>query len=130
MQVNRRAESNRALEFAATRANELKLPLLVYEGLSCTYPYASDRFHTFVLEAVPETSRRLARRGIGYVFHMGEPAEALPRLTARAALVVTDDYPHLATPYIAIDSSCIVPMRLFEKKEYGAYTLRPKLHRL
>lgn len=147
MQMNRRAESNHALEFAATRANALKLPLLVYEGVTCTYPHANDRFHTFLLQAVPETNRRLAKRGIGYVFHLhrrrSDPNDALYRLAAQAALVVTDDYPvfvahgynrtvpaKIGVPYIAVDSSCIVPMRLFEKKEYGAYTLRPKLHRL
>ena len=146
-QMNRRVESNHALEFAAARANALKLPLLVYEGLGNTYPFASDRFHTFLLEAVPETSRRLAKRGIGYVFHLrrrrSDPNDALYRLAAQAALVVTDDYPvfiprdhnrsvpaKIGVPYLAVDSSCIVPMRLFEKKEYAAYTLRPKLHRL
>lgn len=147
MQMNRRTESNHALEFAATRANALGLPLLVYEGLTCTYPFASDRFHTFLLEAVPETSRRLSQRGIGYLFHLrrrrADPNNALYLLAERAALVVTDDYPvfiprehnrsvpaKIGLPFIAVDSSCVVPMRLFEKKEYGAYTLRPKLHRL
>ena len=69
-QMNRRADSNHALEFAAARANALKIPLLVYEGLTCSYPYASDRFHTFILEGVAETSRRLSKRGIGYLFHL------------------------------------------------------------
>ncbi len=147
MQMNRRVDSNRALEAAAERANARKLPLLVYEGLTCSYPYASDRFHTFLLEAVSETSRRLAKRGIGYVFHLRrrqrDRNNALYRLAANAAEVVTDDYPvfiprehnrsvpgKIGIPYTTVDASCIVPMRLFDKKEYGAYTLRPKLHRL
>ncbi len=146
-QMNRRADSKHALEFAAARANALKIPLLVYEGLTCSYPYASDRFHTFILEGVAETSRRLSKRGIGYLFHLrrrrGDPNDALYRLAAQAALVVTDDYPtfvardhnrrvpaRLDVPYIAVDSSCVIPMRLFEKKEYAAYTIRPKAHRL
>ena len=146
-QMNRRADSNHALEFAAARANALKLPLLVYEGLTCSYPYASDRFHTFLLEGVAEMSRRLAKRGIGYLFHLrrrrGDPNDALYRLAAQAALVVTDDYPtfvardhnrsvpaRIGVPYLAVDSSCVIPMRLFEKKEYAAYTIRPKVHRL
>ena len=146
-QMNRRADSNHALEFAAARANALKLPLLVYEGLTCSYPYASDRFHTFILEGVPETRRRLALRGIGYLFHLrrrrSDPNDALYRLAERAALVVTDDYPtfvardhnrsvpaRIGAPYLAVDSSCVIPMRLFEKKEYAAYTIRPKVHRL
>ncbi|MCC6539555.1 MAG: deoxyribodipyrimidine photo-lyase [Bryobacterales bacterium] len=145
--MNRRVDSNHALETAAAHANRLKLPLLVYEGLTCSYPYASDRFHTFLLEGVPETARRLAQRGAGYVFHLrrrlADPDHALYSLAEHAALVVTDDYPtfiarrhnarvpaKIDIPYLAVDSSCVVPMRLFEKKEYGAYTLRPKLHRI
>ncbi len=146
-QMNRRADSNHALEFAAARANALKIPLLVYEGLTCSYQYANDRFHTFILEGVAETRRRLAQRGIGYLFHLrrrsNDANDALYRLAAQAALVVTDDYPtfvardhnrsvpaRIGVPYIAVDSSCVIPMRLFEKKEYAAYTIRPKVHRL
>ena len=49
-QMNRRVESNHALAFAAGLANQEGMPLLFYEGLTCTYPFASDRFHTFLLE--------------------------------------------------------------------------------
>lgn len=146
-QMNRRVESNHALEFAAAHANKLGLALLVYEGVTCTYPYASDRFHTFLLEGVPDTAARLAKRGIGHVFHLrkrrADPNDALYRLAADAALLVTDDYPvsiaathnanvpqRIGIPYFAVDSSCIVPMSLIPKKEYGAYTIRPKIRKL
>jgi deoxyribodipyrimidine photo-lyase len=146
-QMNRRADSNHALEFAASIANDRKLPLLVYEGLTCTYPYASDRFHQFILEAVPETARRLRARGIGYVFNLRrrkrDANDALYRLAKDAVVVVTDDYPafiaaghnrrvpdRVEVPYYVVDSSCVVPMRLLEKKEYAAYTIRPKIHRM
>lgn len=43
--------------------------MLCYEGLTCTYEYANDRIHTFMLQAVPETARRLAKRGVGYCFY-------------------------------------------------------------
>jgi deoxyribodipyrimidine photo-lyase len=145
-QMNRRAESNHALQFAADLANEHGLPLLFYEGLTCTYPFASDRFHTFILQGVPETARRLAKLGIGYVFHLRkrriDPNDALYRLAADAAAVVTDDYPsfiavnhnrsvpsRLEIPYYAVDSSCIVPMSHFAKQEYAAYTIRPKINK-
>jgi deoxyribodipyrimidine photo-lyase len=146
-QMNRRAESNHALAFAADLANQLGLPLLFYEGLTCTYPFASDRFHTFLLEGVPETSRRLAKLGIGYEFYLrnrrADPNNALYRLAADAAAVVTDDYPtfiaaehnrsvpsKLEIPCYAVDSSCVVPMAHFEKQEYAAYTIRPKIHKI
>lgn len=146
-QMNRRADSNLALEFAVKQANALKLPVLVYEAVDCAYPYANDRIHTFFLEGVPEMSRRLAARGLGYVFYLRRnrqsPNDVLYRLAGDAALVVTDDYPVFVTrvqnqsvapkigvPYIAVESSCVVPPAVFGKKEYGAYTLRPKLHRV
>src|SRR6476620_3207289 len=100
--MNRRVDSNHALAYAAANANELNLPLLFYEGLTCSYPHASDRFHTFILEGVPETKRRLAPLGIGYVFYLrkrhSDPNDILYRLAADAALVVTDDYPMFVTP--------------------------------
>jgi deoxyribodipyrimidine photo-lyase len=146
-QMNRRVESNHALAFAADLANERRLPLLFYEGLTCTYPFASDRFHTFLLEGVAETARRLAKLGIGYVFHLrkrrDDANDALYRLAASAAAVVTDDYPafiavehnrsvpaRLEIPYYAVDSSCIVPMAHFERQEYAAYTIRPKIRKV
>jgi deoxyribodipyrimidine photo-lyase len=145
-QMNRRAEVNQALDFAVTLANELGLPVLYYEGLTCTYPYASDRFHRFILEGVPETARRLKTLGIGYVFYLrrlvSDPNDTLYRLAAGAAAVVTDDYPtfiaarhnasvppKLDVACFAVDASCVVPMARFEKREYAAYTIRPKIQK-
>ena len=96
-QMNRRAESNHALAYAAGKANELGMPLLFYEGLTCTYPHANDRLHTFMLEGSPETAKRLRQLGIGYVFYLrrrkSDPNDVLYRLAADAAMVVSDDYP-------------------------------------
>lgn len=137
--MNRRVDSNHALAAAIEKANALKLPVLCYESLNCSYPYANDRFHTFILQGVPEQQRRLARRGIGYCFYLrkrpSDPDDVLRRLAANAALVVTDDYPAvdlaaLDIPYFAVDSSCIIPMNLLPKREYAAYTIRPKIRRL
>jgi len=146
-QMNRRADSNQALSFAVELANRLDLPVIVYEGLTYSYPYASDRFHRFILEGVAETEKRLAGRGIGYTFYLrqrrSDPNDALYQLAASAAAVVTDDYPtfiaarhnasvapKLDVSCYAVDASCIVPMACFEKREYAAYTIRPKLHKL
>jgi len=146
-QMNRRAEANEALDFAVDLANQLYLPVLFYEGLTFAHPYASDRFHRFILEGVPETAKRLAALGIGYTFYLrrrpSDPDDVLYRLAARAAAVVTDDYPafiaarhnanvapKLNIAFYAVDASCIVPMACFEKREYAAYTIRPKIHKL
>jgi deoxyribodipyrimidine photo-lyase len=146
-QMNRRVECNHALAHAIELANSLKLPVLFYEALGCTYKYANDRLHTFVVEAVPETQKRARAAGLGYVFHLRkrrtDPNNVLYRLAADAALIVTDDYPtfiaplhnasvpaKIGIPYFAVDSSCIVPMNLMEKREYAAYTIRPKIKKL
>src|SRR5690349_19313443 len=63
-QMNRRVGSNHGLAFAVERANEFRLPVLYYEGLTCTYPHANDRLHTFILEGVPDTAKQLAKLGI------------------------------------------------------------------
>ncbi len=72
-QMNRRAHVNHALEYAIHSANRLGLPLLVYEGLTCTYKKANDRMHTFILQNVPDMAERLKARGIGYLFLSAAP---------------------------------------------------------
>jgi len=146
-QMNRRVDSNHALVHAVNRANELGLPVLYYEALTCTYPGANDRLHTFILEGVPEQARRLRQLGIGYCFYLrrrlSDPNDVLYRLAGDAACVVSDDYPtyiaakhnasvpqRLGVRYEVVDSSCIVPMSRLEKREYAAYTIRPKIRRL
>jgi len=145
-QMNRRVESNQGLLYSVEIANQLALPVLYYEGLTCSYPHANDRLHTFILEGVPDTAKQLKKAGIGYCFYLrkrrADRNDVLYELARYAAAVVTDDYPtfvarkhnnhvpqKLALPYIVVDSSCIVPMRNMEKREFAAYTIRPKIQR-
>lgn len=146
-QMNRRTAANHALAYAIELANGMGLPVLYYEGLTCSYPYASDRLHQFILENIPGTAQDLRTAGIGYTSHLrrrkADPNDALYRLAQNAAAVVTDDYPtfvarqhnsrvpaKLDIPYFAVDSSCIVPMSRLDKREYAAYTIRPRIHRI
>ncbi len=146
-QMNRRAACNHALAYAIELANGLGLPVLFYEGLTCTYPYANDRLHQFILENVPDTAEDLKRLGIGYTFHLrrrkSDANDILYQLAKDAAAVVTDDYPtfiarqhnasvpkKLDIPYFVVDSSCVVPMNRMEKREYAAYTIRPRIRKI
>jgi deoxyribodipyrimidine photo-lyase len=146
-QMNRRVDANHALLYAIEIANRYKLPVLYYEGPTCSYQYANDRLHTFVLQGVPETAKRLKKAGLGYVFYLrrrrNAPDDVLYLLAKDAAALVTDDYPtfiardhnrrvpeKLDAAYYVVDSSCIVPMKRIEKREYAAYTIRPKIKRL
>ncbi len=145
-QMNRRVEANHALLYAAELASLYRLPLLYYEGLTCSYEYANDRLHTFILEGVRETARRLKNAGIGYVFYLRrtdrDPNHAVYDLAQHAAALVTDDYPvfiarrhnsrvpqKLDVAYYAVDASCVVPMKVIPERQYAAYAIRPKIHR-
>ena len=147
MQMYKRTSHNHALTFAIRKANELDLPLVVYEGLKHYYPWASDRIHTFILEGVEEKRREFARLGIRYIFYLQKdaksPKQTVARLASEAAMIVTDDYPCFIIPehnrriagrasiaVYAVDSNGIIPMAKFDKEEYAAYTIRPKIHRL
>jgi deoxyribodipyrimidine photo-lyase len=147
MQMYRRPDDNAALAYAIARANELGLPCVVYESLRPDYPFASDRFHTFVLESAKDVSEGLAARGVRHVFFLPKTADeargVLAKLSQRAALMVTDDYPSFIVPeqnaalarratcpVFSVDDNVIAPLALFPKDELGARTLRPKIMRV
>ena len=147
MQMYKRVDNNHSLIYAIRRANELKLPLVVYEGLKYYYPWASDRIHTFILEGVEEKRREFEKLGIRYVFYLqkdaASPKNTVAALAKDAALIITDDFPcfiipehnrriaeRAEIPVYAVDSNGIIPMSKFDKEEYAAYTIRPKINRL
>jgi photolyase PhrII len=128
MQTTHRAHDNFALNFAIEQANGLNLPLQVYHGLRHDYPWASDRFHTWILQSVVDLYDDFEALGINYAFWLsrgrgqftqwpagiaGIPVSGdtgpsskesdpdwspLVSLARRAALVVTDFYPTFIVP--------------------------------
>jgi len=148
LQTAMRTAGNHALTFAIEQANRLRLPLLVYQGLRPDYPWASDRFHTFILESAYDLSRDFQERGIQYVFYLDPGREARPAgspsplitLAQRAALVVTDYFPtfivprqlrslreKVDTPVIAVDSCTLIPLRYHDREYSSARAIRPRL---
>ena len=145
-QANRRVASNHALQWAIQLANAEGVPVLAYGGLTCDYPHANDRLHTFILEGIPELAADLDKLGIGFLYYLRRKPkdrnDLLYRVAEHAVCIVTDDYPSFNTidfnervpqrigiPYYAVDSSCIVPMNVHEKRAWAAYTIRPKITR-
>jgi deoxyribodipyrimidine photo-lyase len=148
MQVTHRAHDNFALNHAIERANALGLPVLVYHGLRHDYPWASDRFHTFILEGVRDLVAAFAARGIQYAFYLddreagGDEAGPSPlvALAMRAALVVTDWFPtfimprqlkalraRIDVPVVAVDSATVIPAKRLAKSYSAARWIRPDL---
>lgn len=146
LQATMRSGGNFALNHAAAVANDLGLPLVVYQGLRPDYPWASDRIHTFILESAVDLAAGLARRGIPYGLYLerrrgedGDPAEPSPllALARRAAVVVTDYFPtfiaprqtrrlreRIEAPVIAVDSCTIVPMASISRQHKTARGFR------
>lgn len=146
MQMYKRTGYNSALNFAIRQANERKIPLVVYEGLKYYYPWASDRIHTFILEGVEEKRREFEKLGIRYVFFLQKDENSEKQVVAKiardACLIVTDDFPcfiipehnrriaeKAQIPVYAVDSNGVIPMSKFEKEQYAAYTIRPRIKR-
>lgn len=146
MQAYRRLESNHALDEALRQAQALGRPLVVYEGLRLDYPWASARLHRFALEGMRDNRAAAARLGVTYwpfVEGPGQPARGLLRwLAARAALVVTDDFPcfivpgqtaalaaQSAAPVLAVDGNGVVPLSMLGAPAAAAAHLRPRIHR-
>lgn len=147
MQMFKRTTHNHALIWAIRKANELKLPLVVYEGLKYYYPWANDRLHTFILEGVEEKRIEFERLGIRYIFYLekneNSPKNIVAKLAADAAVIITDDFPCFIIPghnrriaektgvaVHAVDSNGVIPLSKFDKEEYAAYTIRPKINKL
>ena len=135
-----RAHENPALDVALITSRALDRPVLVYHALAETYPYASDRHHTFMLEGARDVQAEMAPRGIGYAFHLerqGHRGRHLVALAGKAALVVTEDMPvdplrtwtkrlaeATSAPVWAVDTACIVPMRLVGRAHDRAFAFR------
>ena len=138
-----RAHENAALDVALEVANRLGLPVLVYHGLDERYPYASDRFHTFILEGARDVQAELEERGILYALNVRRVGhredDALEKLAERAALVVTEEMPidplqgltervasrlGSTTPLVTVDTACVIPMPLMRKGYDRAFAFR------
>jgi deoxyribodipyrimidine photo-lyase len=146
-QSARRLRNNIALEYAIACANELGLPVVVYESIRPDYPFANDRLHAFVLEGVQQNRIDATARGLQYHFFLPKTADeargVVVRLARNARRVITDEYPtsiiaaqtrrFLARSPAAVhlvDGNGILPMRAFGKELYSARFLRDRAHAL
>lgn len=147
MQSTHRLDENWALRAAIRTADRVNRPLVIHQGLDPTYPHASDRHHTFILQGARDTARHAEQLGLHYQFVLrrrrDDDRRLLDRLAARAYVVFTDLFPtagvrerterfaeRVACRVLAIDSVCTVPSGVFEKPEFAARTIRPKIGKL
>jgi deoxyribodipyrimidine photo-lyase len=145
MSRDQRADDNWALLFAQAEALERRVPLGVVFCLAPTFLGATARAYEFMLAGLAEVRERLAEKGIALFVLRGEPAQEVAAFAARSkvGMVVADFDPlrpklewrrrlaaALGVAVVEVDAHNLVPCRwVSPKREFGAYTLRPKLHR-
>lgn len=128
MTAFRRTGWNFSLQRAVEHARALGRPLVVFEALRAGYPWASDRFHAFVIEGMREHAARLAGTPVCYLPYL-EPAPGdgrglLEALAGRAAVVVTDDFPAFFLRRMAAAAAARLDVRLEAVDANGLLPLR------
>ncbi|MFC1948118.1 deoxyribodipyrimidine photo-lyase [Chloroflexota bacterium] len=141
MQASQRAEYNHALAYAIEQANQRSLPLIVYFGLTESFPEANERHYVFMLEGLKETRQKLKDMGIGMTIERTSPEIGVLDQAKNALMVVCDRgylkiqkqwrsfvSKHVDCPLIEVESDVVVPVETASpKEEYSAATLRRKL---
>lgn len=146
MHSHRRLEWNFALDRAVEWCEKLDLPLIIFEAIRSDYEWASDRFHTFLLEGMREHQAELEGSPVAYypwVERERDGGKGLLRaLSANAAVVVTDDFPAFMLPRMTaaaakqvdcfmekVDSNGIYPMYATEREFTRAHSFRRHLQK-
>jgi deoxyribodipyrimidine photo-lyase len=144
MQRAQRGVDNHAVNLAVDVANELGLPLVVYFAGISNFPHANLRHYVFLQQGLKDIEEDLAKRNVSFVMRRA-PHESHERLLADvgAAMCIGDENPmreperwraelakKLEIPFWTVDTDVVVPSKLVEKAQYGAYTIRPRLYKL
>jgi deoxyribodipyrimidine photo-lyase len=144
MQATQRTEYNHALEYSILKANKLNIPLLVYFGLTNSYPEANERHYYFMLEGLNEVQSSLEEKGIKIVIMRISPELGAVELAKSSSLLVVDQgytkiekkwtnyvTENIKCPFIQVESNVIVPVKVASpKEEYSAATFRPKIRKV
>lgn len=146
MNAARRPVWNYGLEYAVVKAVELGKPLLVVEALSCSYRWASDRHHAFVIDGMVANAGHFEGTGVAYYPYV-EPERGAGRglhraLGEKACLYVTDEWPCFELPawvskvagevpvsMVAVDSCGLWPIGATDRVFTTAYSFRAFLQK-
>jgi deoxyribodipyrimidine photo-lyase len=145
MSREQRAEDNPGLLYAQQLALEMDTGLLVVFTLTADYPGAMLRHYDFMIRGLHETATGLHALHVPFHLVVGDPAEEMDACIRKlgAGTVITDFDPmrikrqwvsaaikRSGAKFLEVDGHNIVPARMVsDKVEFGAYTLRPKIHR-
>jgi len=145
MSRDQRAHDNWALLFAQKLALEKKRNLAVTFSLVPEFLDATLRQYDFMLKGLMEVEKELKRFNIPFFILLGNPKEEIPKFIkeSKASNLVTDFDPlkikrkwkndiskKIKVPFYEVDAHNIIPcFYVSQKQEFGAYTIRPKIHK-
>lgn len=146
MSRDQRVAGNHALIAAQKHAIDMKLPLAV---VFCLYPKSTNRsreHYEFMVKGLYEVESTLNALSIPFMMVIGEPLKTLQAVFMHTSpTAVYFDYSPLNGPKnlqtklaslsgvacYTVDTHNIVPVWVAsDKREVGAYTIRPKIHKL
>ncbi len=146
MSRDQRVNDNWAFLFARGLAMDQKVSLGVVFCLAPSFLNATQRQYGFMLKGLREVENRLAELNIPFFLLIGPPGQQLSTFLTKheTGSLVTDFDPLrikrkwkqevaalVNSTIYEVDARNIVPCwEASSKKEYAAYTLRPKIHRL
>lgn len=146
MSRDQRSRDNWALLFALQLAEEHRKDMMVVFTLSPSFPEANIRHYAFMLKGLHETGKHLSGYNIPFMVIPGNPPDTIKQLISemKISYLVTDFDPlkikrawkknvcdATDITVFEVDAHNIVPcFQVSSKQEFGAYTIRPKIHRL
>ncbi|QSX08858.1 deoxyribodipyrimidine photo-lyase [Alkalibacter rhizosphaerae] len=146
MSRDQRAEDNWALLYAQEEAVKRGKTLSVLFVLVENYPSAQTAHWDYLKSGLKRCQKVLHDHNIPFHLLIGDPVDLVPRYVAQtnSCLLVSDFSPlhtsvkwkkdmedDLGILHMEVDARNIVPCFVASgKKEYGAYTIRPKIHGL
>lgn len=143
MQASQRTEYNHALEYSIRRANELNKPLIVYFGITKSFPEANYRHYAFMIEGLKEVKQSLKKRNIKMIIELNNPDQGVIEISKDCVLLITDRgylkkeiewrnnvSNNINISFVQIETNVIVPIEeVSNKEEYSAATIRNKIHK-
>lgn len=144
MSRDQRVHDNWALTFALEMAKETHTSASVIFCLRPQFEQNTKRIVDFMLKGLQEVEETLAQKNISFSFLIGDPVEEIEKFCKeqKVGALVSDFKPlqwnrawkdqlkaRLTIPFFEVDAHNIVPCWIASpKQEFGAYTLRPKIH--
>ncbi len=144
MQRAQRGVDNHALNLAVEVGNEMGLPVVVYFAGISNFPHANLRHYVFLQQGLKDVAEDLKRRNVSFVLRNAPRCDHAELLEdVGAAICIGDENPMRAPeqwrqelaekiriPFWTVDADVVVPSKLIEKAQYGAYTIRPRIMRV